>query len=383
MQICRVAKRFPPMPGGLELHARDLSIQQARDGNDVEVFVLYGNSNLDAGHVKVHRIPGGRWIRLLRKDTLVSLAFALLCAPRIWRSHRRQRFDVVHLHGDIFEALLGVFLTRTFRIPSVVTVHAGLNTKRVYRVLAGPLFRRVSGIIANSQEIRQDLISLGVPEEKVAASHSGIWYDRFNHHIPGQRQQELKVKLGVAPGEVVGISVGRLHPMKGYDYLIQAVLSLPASVPVQLFIIGDGPHRHRLAEMANSVGSRIQLLGIRDHEEIPSLLALADMFVLPSISLSGQRESTPTALMEAMAAGLPIVATSTGGIKDLIEDGVNGYLVPERDVEALARAIERLCREDKLRLRMGQENQRRAKAFDWSQIATQVTQTYVRAGAVA
>ena len=382
MRICRVAKRFPPLPGGLELHARDLSIQQVRDGNEVEVFILFGDHHFQAARVTVHKVPGGGWVRFLRKDTLISLAYILLCVPCVWRAHRRRAFDVVHLHGDLFEALQGVLLTRILRIPSVVTIHAGLNTKRVYRILAGYLFRRVSGIIANSHEIRQELISLGVPEEKVAASHSGVWYDRFNHGAVREGQEGLRAKLGVSPGEIVGVSVGRLHPMKGYKYLVQAAASLSPPLPLKLFIIGDGPERQRLAELAASTGGRVQLLGTRAHTEVPALLGVADMFVLPSVSLPGQRESTPTALMEAMAAGLPIVATPTGGIKDLIEDGVNGYLVQERDEGALAQAFQKLGQDETLRHRMGQENRRRAQAFDWSQVAAQVAESYVRAGAM-
>ena len=380
MRICRVIKKVPPLVGGMEFHSQYLSRQQGLDGDEVEVFYLFGDLDPPHPNVRVHKAPLSGLLSLVGKDTVVAAVFALLVIPMVWWANWRRPFDVAHLHGDVFEAATGFVFTRILGLPAVMTIHAGLNTKRVYKLMAGPVLRRMPGIIAHSREIGEELGSLGVEPDKVSFSHSGIWMDRFGEVEPDARRIE-RDRAGISPSEMIVMSVGRLHPMKGYEYVIEAVKILGDSLAGRLVIVGEGPERDQLKEQAAPLGQKVMFMGRREHAEIPSLLTMADIYVLAPVRLGQQRDSTPTALLEAMAYGLPIVTTACGGIKDVVADGVNGFVVPERDAEALAEAIKRLSADPTRRAEMGAHNRKQAAEYDWSHVATMVKRAYLRARA--
>ena len=371
MRICCITKRYPPLVGGLEFHVESLSERQAMDGHEVTVLTLLGGRESSTPGVSVKRVPGGALIESLRSESLISLAALPLFFLGAIREHRRRPFDVVHIHGDWIDALLGALLSRFLNVPALVQVHAGLNRTWLYRVLARSPFRWVEGVVAHSEEIAADLTSLGVRRGKITVLHSGIWYERFG--------QSLRRPVG---GEATVITVCRLHRMKGLEYLVQAMGMLPSGLVVRLVIAGDGPERVRLVEAAEEHGDRVSFVGEVPHDEVASLLAGADVYALPSVSLAGQRESVPTALLEAMASGLPVVTTSVGGIKQLVTDGVNGYVVPERDPRAMADAITKLARDPELRESMGKRNREQARGYDWTFVAAQVAEAYARAARV-
>jgi glycosyltransferase involved in cell wall biosynthesis len=380
MRVCRVIKYVPPIVGGMEFHSEYLSQQQAEDGEEVEILYLRGDLKPPHPRVTARRVPLAGPIGILPKDLLVSFAFALIVFPMVWWAHRRRPFDVVHLHGDVFEALNGVLFWKILGIPSVLTVHAGLNTKRAYRLLAGPVFKRMPWIIAHSREIGDELTSLKVNPDKVSFSSSGIWIDRFQPLDLAERATE-RARYGLSEDETVLMSVGRLHPMKGHEFAIEAIRLLGNDFEGRLVLVGDGPERDRMVVRAAALGDKVIFLGERGHDAIPSLLALADIYVLASITLVQQRESTPTAMKEAMAAGLSLIVTTVGGIKDHITDGENGIIVPERDADALAEAIRKLAADPLLRVEMGARNREKAAQYDWSEVAEGVKRAYVLAGA--
>jgi glycosyltransferase involved in cell wall biosynthesis len=149
----------------------------------------------------------------------------------------------------------------------------------------------------------------------------------------------------------------------------------------RLVFVGDGPERDRMVARAAALGDKVLFLGEHGHESIPLLLAMADIYVLVSITLDQQRESTPTAMKEALAAGLPLIATPVGGIKDHITDGENGIVVPEQDAEAIAQALRKLIGDPQLRVEMSARNRRQAVNYDWSGVTGEVRQVYINAGA--
>jgi glycogen synthase len=150
----------------------------------------------------------------------------------------------------------------------------------------------------------------------------------------------------------------------------------------QVLLVGNGPERPALEREARriGVGDRVRFLGFFAHERLPAALAHADLLVLPSLY-----EELGTVLLEAMWAGLPIVASRTGGIPDVIEDGVNGLLVPPGEPEALARAIDRVLADRALAYRLREGARARGKDYDWEVLAGRVLQVYrgVTAGRLA
>ena len=374
--------------GGLERHVSSLTIQQAAEGKTIALYTMHGRPEFESRNVTVHRLPGGAAIGLLRRDSLIRLVFLLQCVPAVIVSHFRRPFDVFHLHGDFVEALAGAILTAATGKPAVVTVHAGLNRGRLYRWIAGFCFRRVSGLLAHSLEIRDELVSIGIPDERITLSHSGVWVSQITRPGADRPADENEVSPvgdripdGAVDGSYTVLCVGRLHAMKGQRYLIEAIRLLPPEPIVKTVLAGDGPDRDALKRLAAGSPHSIEFAGELAHDSLVRLLHGADVFVLPSVSLAGQRESTPTALLEAMTAGLPIITTPSGGIKDLVEDGVNGLIVPERDARALAEAIHTLAENAPLRAEMSIRNRARGAGFDWSAVAGTITQAYFNAEA--
>jgi len=376
MRICRISKNFPPLVGGLEFHVRDLSVEQGRSGHNVDVFIMRGNEALGAKNVRVRKVGAGSLAPILKKDSLTSFVFMLLCFPTVLRAHRRRRFNIIHLHGDIVEAFFGRLLGRLLGIPQVITIHAGLNRKRTYRILARSVYRFITSIIAVSPDIKKDLISLGIDSKKVTVIHSGINYKLFAEPVDDGYRQRLRQQLSLSADDILMVTVGRLHRMKGLEFLIEAVGKELANTPLKLFIIGDGPERERLKKQAAPYSSRISFMGMVSKLRVVDYLKLSDIFILPSVSLGRQREGTPTAVMEAMAAGLPIVTTDVGGAKLLVESNINGLVVKQNDVISLAEAIGTLSKAISLRCKMGNTNKKRAQRFDWSCVAGKIEKVY-------
>ena len=161
-----------------------------------------------------------------------------------------------------------------------------------------------------------------------------------------------------------------------------AAAALIEDPSARVLLVGDGPERPALERKAEriGVGDRVRFLGFFSHDRVPAAMAHADVLVLPSVY-----EELGTVLLEAMWAGLPIVASRTGGIPDVIEDGVNGLLVPPGEPEVLARAIDRVLADRGLAYRLSEGAQARAKDYDWEVLAGCVLQVYrgVTAGRLA
>jgi glycosyltransferase involved in cell wall biosynthesis len=187
-------------------------------------------------------------------------------------------------------------------------------------------YRCAHAIVANSGAAARQLESEGVPAARVEVIPNGVSVDRFSPR-----------PFGARPVTTI-LTVANLRPEKAHEVLLAAAAQLSPRYPqLQVVVAGDGPRAAELRTLAHTLGieGRVNFLGHR--EDVPALLALADAFVLPSRS-----EAFPNGAIEAMAAGLPVVASRVGGLLDLIDEGRTGLLVPPDDPAALARAIEGL-----------------------------------------
>ncbi|OLB15188.1 MAG: hypothetical protein AUH07_03240 [Gemmatimonadetes bacterium 13_2_20CM_70_9] len=161
---------------------------------------------------------------------------------------------------------------------------------------------------------------------------------------------------------------------KGLDYLVKALAQLPPQRRVRLVVVGeDWGGVADLRSLARTLGieDRILFKGLLARDEVLRAYASADVFVLPSLF-----EPFGIVLLEAMAAGLPVVASRVGGIVDVVEDGKTGLLVPPRNPQAIADAIERLLSNPTLRQRMGAEARMRAPAYSWEELVPRILEVY-------
>ena len=256
----------------------------------------------------------------------------------------KRRFDIIHCHfgpngiladelkrfgafsGKILTSFHGYDLTRFVR----------QNGSRAY----DDLFSHGDLFLPVNQRFKDELMRLGCSESKVLVHYLGIDSQKFTYTARSSPKPSERLKA---------ISVGRLVEKKGFRFSIEAVAKIAASRPEILYsIVGDGPQRESLHNRIADLGlkEKVRILGWKSREEVVTLMAEADLFLAPSVKSSdGDQEGIPVVLMEAMAIGVPVISTFHGGIPELVENGRSGYLVPERNVDALAVAIDRaMCR---------------------------------------
>lgn len=368
LRICRIALYLPPMVGGYQFHVQALTRWLSGRGHDTLLYTLEGEME-GIPRVRLCKV-GPRFIAGTTTHYLLysgSMNIGVLCR---FSEIRQFRPHLVHAHGDYLEALAASWLGRMLGIPSVLTVHAAINEKPFHRWLARRIFEKLERLIVVSEALRMDLVSLGIHPEKIQVISSGV-------DIASFERSELSGFRGGEGAPIKILSVGRLHPMKGYDYLIQAVaLVQQMGVPIECTIVGDGPEEAPLRSLAERLLTKVNFTGRLSPSQVRNELKNADLFVLPSVSLGAQAEGTPTALIEAMAAGLPVVSTDSGGIRFLVKDGRNGFVVPERSPDALARAMSAFHGQPEMALRFGEVNYQQAKSRDWSAVGARVEQVY-------
>lgn len=373
MRIARIIEYFPPHIGGMERHGLILSQEQMKLGHQVDIFIGYGGNprsdlkEFPRSDLGIYKMPL-QFLPIYSK--IRRLWFNFWAMRQIIKRHKKNPYDIIHLHGDFIEACFGGKLSKKLGIPSIITIHAGLN-KRLLKPKNAICFKNITKIICVSNEIANDLNSIGVPENKIVIISSGIYFIEF------QNIDEGKIAaLQNQYSKPIIISVGVLRPAKGFKYLLEAFGKIKEKFfRATLVIIGEGPDRAKLEKQTKNI-TNINFLGRQDHSKIVEYLKVADIFVLSSIYMEGDREGTPTSIMEAMAAGLPVIATNVGGNQQLIKDGENGFLIESENSEALAKAIEKIIRDSNLAKKMGEKNLEDIKQKDWPVITEKINEIY-------
>lgn len=255
---------------------------------------------------------------------------------------RQQHLSHLHVHFGSAGATVGLLACHTFRFRYSLTIHGPDEFFDVGHFRLKEKFAAASFICCISSYARSQVFRL-LPEAdwaKVHVARLGVDVNRFAPAIRSESHDPLRI-----------VCVGRLVETKGQAVLLDAVAQLRGEgIPVSLQLIGDGPSRNALRELAqkHQIESHVTFAGAVNPEAIVDLLRSSEAFVLPSFA-----EGIPVALMEAMAMELPCVTTFVNGIPELIEDNVDGLIVPPADVAALAQAIGKLAADPNLRLRLG------------------------------
>ncbi|MEM8884117.1 MAG: glycosyltransferase [Planctomycetota bacterium] len=266
---------------------------------------------------------------LLERTTYVPWHASL---PRRWLPGgvaSARRFDAVLCHfGNVGRRMHRLRAAGYVEGPLAVVFH-GFDVAMLPREQGpdyyAPLFRDAELLLPISDAWQRALVSLGAPAERTRVHHMGVDLERFAFRARTRDADEPTRLLMIA----------RLTEKKGVGDAIAAVARADAAL--QLTIVGDGPLR---AELEAQADERVTFLGWRDSDEVAQQLAEAHILVQPSVTAAdGDQEGIPVGIMEAMACGLPVIATRHSGIPELVEDGVSGRLVAERDVDALAAAM--------------------------------------------
>jgi glycosyltransferase involved in cell wall biosynthesis len=284
---------------------------------------------------------------------LHQMFFFLQGLRRLWRLLRIEQFDVIEtftLHSNI----PGMILSWLADVPVRMATHHGKvgNVSRWQERLHLLILRRLASvIIAVSVEVRDHLTLSGVDPRKIIVIPNGINPSTSNP----KEQAELHREFGLLKDQIVLISVGRLVYQKAHSVLINAMQAIVTQRPeVMLYIAGEGPLRRELEQQIDDFGLSDQICLLGNRNDVPGLLSIADIFVLPS-----RWEGLPMALLEAMSTGLPIVATQVEGVNEVLQQNIQGFLVLPEDDRALTEALLKLIKNHQLRIKMGLESRKR------------------------
>jgi len=283
---------------------------------------------------------------------------------------KRERFEVVHFHTSRAHSMAP--FARGFASALVVTRRMDYRPNRVFAPL---LYNRaVDGVIAISEGVADSLAAAGVDRQRVEVIHSGVDCERF-HLASAAERARARGALGIADDEIVVSAIGALEQRKGHRYLIEAIGALAAptsSIKVKGFIAGQGSI-HRVLQGEIAVLRRLERIKLLGRVDDPcELLWASDIFVMPSL-----KEGLGVAALEAMASGLPIVASEVGGLREIVKHDVTGIVVPPANANAIASAIGRLAESAQLRAQMGAAARARAaENYSMEKMAARTLELY-------
>lgn len=375
MRVAHVVATFPPYWAGTGNVAFHNAVELARRGHDVTVLTSLAplDDYEDPPEIKVHRLPTP--VRLGNAPLTPGLLAEIVS------------FDLVHLHWPyIFGAELTWLACRSAQVPYVVTYHMDLRSDLrwqfgPYQRLVGPLIVRGAARVlpVSIDHFRASPSYRYVAQEsgKVVEIPNGVDVARFRPDVDGST---IRARHGIPESSVVVGYLGAMdhaHPFKGVPILLDALTKLESG-DVHLLAVGGGglqpSYQQHGAQLG--LGPISHWTGVVSAEELPAHLAAMDLLVLPSLGTGA--ESFGIVLIEAMAAGKPVVATTLPGVRRVVDDGHDGYLVPPGDAERLAEAIAKLVRNAGLRRVFGQAGRRKVEErYDWRKIATRIEHEYV------
>jgi glycosyltransferase involved in cell wall biosynthesis len=392
MKIAVLTSSYPRYPGdGTAPFVKSMAENIVWLGHKVVVVAPYDPKvrRMESGGVQVHRfryvIPQRYHImghaQAMEADVRIRpLSYLLLPLFMIFEFLQLLRVaiinksEIIHVHWVLPNGPAAMLVSMILRIPYVLSLHGSdvyiAKKNKLFGLVAGWVFKRASAVTACSEDLKAAAISLGAPD-RVTLIAWGADPDIFS---PSKKSGVFLDSLGLDGKQPIISALGRMVYKKGFDILIEAWKDVSSKVPdAHLLIGGDGPLREDLIAMSDriTVADRITFVGNVNWEEVPEFLSSSDLFVIPSIrDKHGNIDGLPTVLLEAMACGVPVVASRLGGIPLVIADGKNGRLVPPGDATALSRALLELIQDAILRSALGKQARMDVVTkFNWSNVA--------------
>jgi glycosyltransferase involved in cell wall biosynthesis len=319
----------------------------------------------DASSLADARRRGCRVVDIPALGREVAPLADLAALAELVRLIRRERPAIVHTHTSK-AGFIGRLAAVIARAPAVIHqphghIFYGYYSPRrtaVFTALERQAARWTDRIITLTDRGAQEHLARGIGRaEQYVAVPSGVPTAELRAAAPPRG--EARARLGLDPDAFIVVGLGRLVPIKGFDLLARALPALIAQIPsARVLLVGDGAERAHLGAIAASMGVAERLRMTGETTDVASYLAAADVVAVPS-----RNEGMGRVIVEAMALGLPVVATTVGGIPDVVTDGECGRLVEPEDTDALAAALIELGRDPALRRKLGEAAVRRAEAF--------------------
>jgi len=337
--IAMIASIFHPSVGGIQTHTLHLSEKLRARG--IDVFVLTRPHPGLPRYEEIQGVPTYRLGATRGSPAFRAISYIVECCRFLARNPGR--WDIAHAQQMLSPMTIGLLARVLIGKKLVVNPHAtgtigDVEILRAQRPLTGrarlaAAVKLADAFVSICQEIRDELVSVGIREEKIWEIPNGVDTDHFRP-LPRQERGAFRRALGLPKGCLV-VFTGRLATEKNLDNLLQAWPRVRAHrSDAQLAIVGSGEELTALLAKAESLGIADSVHFTGECTDVAPVLRSADAFVLPSSS-----EGLPISLLEAMACGLPVVATAVGGMRHVVEDGVTGGLVPSGDAHSLSEKL--------------------------------------------
>lgn len=382
MKILFLNYEYPPLGGGAG-NATAYLLKEYTKIPDMEVHLV--TSSVDetihhstvGGNIFVHTLPigkNGKNIHHQSEKDLLTYA---------WKGYqfadvlmKKEKFGVVHAFFTVPCGFMAMKLSKKYNVPYIVSLRGadvpGYSERftllyNLLRPLTRMIWTRASNIVSNSSGLRTLALKTN-QEQEISIIPNGIDIEEF---IPDTEKE--------IDGYVRILCVSRLTPRKGINYLIDAMqilLAEDAERKIELWIVGEGGATESLKEQAKElhIEKNVKFFGLVKHDELAKYYKMADVFCLPSLN-----EGMSNTMLEALASGMPIVATVTGGTEELVSDGENGFYVDQKSPEDLAEKLEQLILDDVIRKRFGTASRVRAEKMSWRNVALAYYDMYQQA----
>ena len=391
MRILHIVTAFPRQSGDPIAPWLVELLQRLRArGHDIEVLTssYRGLGDQDHAGIRVHRFRyfAARWERLTHEETapdrmrrspvyaIMPLFYLASGMWRAWALARERQYDIVHVHWPMPMALLGWAAQRGRAMPMVTTFY-GIELRWVQSRL--PFLKWLVRWAARASAQAVAISSYTAREVRKLADVP-IEVIPYTAELPTP-----SASARAREGERSILFVGRLIERKGVNHLIRAFGTVRRHTPVRLVVIGDGPERARLEQVARDMGvaEHVEFRGRVTDEELRQAYGAASVFVLPSVLDARQdTEGLGVVLLEAMNYSVPVIASEIGGITDIVQHDRTGLLVPPGDEVALAKALSRLLTDPALSRTLGEAGRQRLHdAFSWERIVDRWQEVYAGA----
>jgi len=362
VKIAIVVAAFPPRSlAGTELATYNTAKHLAKLGHEVHVVTA-----LDQG-LASETIEEGFYLHrgwALRRSNLFTLTFLIPAFLKI----RQINPDVVHAQSASM-GLIALLVKKLLRKPYVIYSRAELYDSWLFRApVAKQVLRNADRVIALTEDMKRSMAEFYTGD--VCVIPNGVELERFSV----LSKKEARDRLKIADKDKIVLFVGRLRPQKNVACLIEAMKTVTERDPkVKLLIVGEGPEGDGLRKMTSRLGldEHVDFVATVPPEGIPAYMAAADVFVLPSLF-----EGFPNVILEAMAAGLPIVATRVSGLWETVVDGMNGFLVDSGSPQQVAEKAIFVLENHGISEEMAKSNRTKAAEFSWHAVASKLEQVY-------
>jgi glycosyltransferase involved in cell wall biosynthesis len=378
MKILFFNYEYPPLGGGAG-NATFYLLKEYAKISDLEVDLVTSSSDNEyhlekiGGNVRVHKLPIGKNSQNLhfqsQKDVLTYAFKAYFFSRKLLKENK---YDLSHSFFTVPCGAVSLFLKCQNKLPYIVSLRGsdvpGYNARfsLLYKIiipLVKLIWKEAGAVIANSEGLK-DLARKTSAGQKIEIIHNGI--DVFDFVPKNEKRPQNKF--------IITTGASRITARKGLNYLLEALPELVAkNQSLYLKIMGDGDEKENLEKLAKELQMEkyVEFIGRVPRENTAPFYQEASLFVLPSLN-----EGMSNAMLEALASGLPLVATDTGGTRELLQNGINGFIVEAKNSQDLKEKIKKIADNPELQRTMGEESRKKAMEMSWKKIAREYKDLY-------